>query len=219
MIALVSFKEQTIMTREEADNLKVQYEECERVGLNGDRLVKLNSWDYYRDELTKDEDGKYFKDDKKIDHYNIKDRPKNYLDWVVAKQDNNLVDLEWFALNCKYPFYIEKCIKSESPTVQNIQSLLNRIEEKTSQIDKTIDIMKSQTFNQKVNVHVGGGLIVTYNDLCLKEDCCTDILQAELNDGWRIIAVCVQPDQRRPDYILGRYNPELDVYKKDRAKR
>lgn len=103
--------------------------------------------------------------------------------------------------------------------MQNIQLLLNRIEEKTKQIDKTIDIMKSHAFNQKVSVHVGGGLMVTYNDLCLKEDCCTDALQSELNNGWRIIAVCVQPDQRRPDYILGRYNPELDVYEKDSAKR
>lgn len=38
------------------------------------------------------------------------------------------------------------------------------------QIDKTIDIMKQQTFNQRVNVHVGGGLITTYNDLHLKMD-------------------------------------------------
>ena len=41
--------------------------------------------------------------------------------------------------------------------------------------------MKSHAFNQKVSVHVGGGLMVIY--------------------------------------ILGRYNPELDVYEKDSAKR
>ena len=50
--------------------------------------------------------------------------------------------------------------------------------------------MKQSTLNQKCDVHVGGGLIATYNDLMLKEDSCTDELQTELNNGWRIIAVC-----------------------------
>ena len=50
---------------------------------------------------------------------------------MKVKKENNLVDLEWFALNCKYTYYIEECIKSKEPTIQNIQSLLNgEIEEK-----------------------------------------------------------------------------------------
>ncbi len=218
MIALISFKDELVITREEATELKLQYQECERVGLKNNKLENMNSSIYYRDELI-EKDGKYYKDDKDVNDWYIRERPQNYLDWVLIKQHNHLVDLEWFALNCNYPFYIEKSIKSQEPTIQNIQSILNKIEEKIQKIDKTIDIMTQQTFNQKVNVHVGGGLIVTYNDLCLKEDCCTDALQAELNNGWRIIAVCVQPDQRRPDYVLGRYNPELDVYDKQNAKR
>ena len=82
-----------------------------------------------------------------------------------------------------------------------------------------VDKMKENTFNSKTNVHVGGGLITTYNDLLLKEDICTDALQSDLNNGWRIIAVCNQPDQRRPDYILGRYNPQLEVAEKPDAGR
>jgi len=220
MIALISFKEEMIITREEAEKLKLKYEECKRVGIDGNKLINISSSYYhYKDELIKKEDGKYYKDDKEIEHYYIKDRPKNYLDWVLIKQNNHLVDLNWFALNCKYTFYIEKAIKSEEPTVQNIQLILDKVEEKTKQIDRMIDTIKQQTLNQKVNVHVGGGLITTYNDLCLKEDSCTDVLQTELNNGWRIIAVCIQPDQRRPDYILGRYNPELDVSNNRNAKR
>ena len=42
--------------------------------------------------------------------------------------------------------------------------------------------------------------------LLLLSDACTDELQGALRDGWRIIAVCPQPSQRRPDYVLGRYN-------------
>jgi hypothetical protein len=218
MIALISFKEDLILTREEADKLKLQYIECKKIGLKETKLENMDSYYWYRDELI-EKDGKYFKGEKAIESYYIRERPNPYLDWVSIKTNNQIVDLEWFALNCRYPFYIEKCIKTEEPTVQNIQSLLNKIEEKTMQIDKTIDIMRQQTFNQKVNVHVGGGLIATYNDLCLKEDSCTDVLQSELNNGWRIIAVCVQPNQRRPDYILGRYNSELDVNDNPNAKR
>jgi hypothetical protein len=37
-----------------------------------------------------------------------------------------------------------------------------------------------------------------------EEDCCTDLLQDRLNEGWRILCVCPPKDSRRPTYILGR---------------
>ena len=218
MIALISFKEDLVITRKEAEKLKLQFTEHRRYGYRNNRLEKMSESCYYKDEVT-EKDNEYFKDDKKIPSYYVYDRPINYLDWVSIKQNNQLVDLNWFALNCNYPFYVEKCIKSEEASVENIQTILYELEQKTKKIDNTIDKMTQQTFNQKLNVHVGGGLIVTYNDICLKEDCCTDGLQEELNNGWRIIACCIQPDQRRPDYILGRYNPSLDVCDASEAKR
>lgn len=66
-------------------------------------------------------------------------------------------------------------------------------------------------FNQRVEVHTPGNALALFNDIMLAEDCCTDALQNSLNEGWRIIAVCPQPDQRRPDYILGRFNPDRDA--------
>ena len=36
-------------------------------------------------------------------------------------------------------------------------------------------------------------------------DMCTDMLQAEIDSGWVILAICPQPGQRRPDYIVGRF--------------
>lgn len=51
----------------------------------------------------------------------------------------------------------------------------------------------------------GAGLFAVTETL-LMENACTDALQSRLSDGWRIIAVQPQPDQRRPDYILGRAN-------------
>lgn len=68
-----------------------------------------------------------------------------------------------------------------------------------------------RNFNQRVEVHMPGHALSTYNETMLLEDSCTDALQTALNKGWRIIACCPQPDSRRPDYILGRYNPEQDA--------
>lgn len=62
--------------------------------------------------------------------------------------------------------------------------------------------------NTKVEVHASNSALMVYNETLLIEDSCTDRLQEHLDMGWRIIACCVQPDQRRPDYILGRYNPK-----------
>ena len=61
------------------------------------------------------------------------------------------------------------------------------------------------TYNQLVNVAVGGSTL-HIDAVKVVEDYCTDQLQKELDSGWRIVAVCVQPNQRRPDYILGKTN-------------
>lgn len=60
--------------------------------------------------------------------------------------------------------------------------------------------------NEKVHVHMPGQALSVYNEVQLLENSCTDELQRSLDDGWRIIAACPQPDARRPDYILGRFN-------------
>ncbi len=64
-----------------------------------------------------------------------------------------------------------------------------------------------RTYNGRVEVHMPGQALSLYNDTLLLENSCSDDLQKALEDGWRMIAACPQPDQRRPDYILGRYNP------------
>lgn len=67
-----------------------------------------------------------------------------------------------------------------------------------------------RVFNEKVEVHIPGQALATYNETLLLEDSCTDVLQSNLDSGWRIIAVCPQA-QRRPDYILGRFNPSRKI--------
>lgn len=56
----------------------------------------------------------------------------------------------------------------------------------------------------ELHIHVPNIGLLAMDEVRLLDDACTDSLQSELNDGWRIIAVCPPNSQRRPDYILGR---------------
>lgn len=63
----------------------------------------------------------------------------------------------------------------------------------------------AQDFNSRCQVVVPSMGLLQINEIKLEEDCCTDHLRDLIeDDGWRILAICPQPDQRRPDYVLGR---------------
>lgn len=66
----------------------------------------------------------------------------------------------------------------------------------------------NNNFNERVEVYTPGAGLMLFNRVMLLQDACSDALQSEMDNGWRIIAACPQPDQRRPDYILGRYDPK-----------
>ncbi len=55
-------------------------------------------------------------------------------------------------------------------------------------------------------VHLPGNELLRIHSVRVVEDYCTDQLQCELDDGWKIVAVCVRTSQRIPDYVLGRFN-------------
>lgn len=63
---------------------------------------------------------------------------------------------------------------------------------------------RSETIiNQKVNVAVPGLGLLAIRRVKIAENYGTQDLQQELDEGWQIMAICPQPDQRRPDYVLG----------------
>jgi hypothetical protein len=55
-------------------------------------------------------------------------------------------------------------------------------------------------------VHLPGNELLEIDEVQIVENACTENLQGELDQGWRIIAVCPLAGQRRPDYVLGRYS-------------
>jgi hypothetical protein len=227
MISLISFDDSHILERSKANELGLHYEEVtdKRLGIcNG--KIKIMSYDSYkyRDELHQLPDSLAYYSDKEVEvpSYNIYERlgqKDSAKDLVFVAKDNHMVDLLTFAPKCPYPFTINKSVLSVDTPVSNLNSILYTIEDKVNNLVKALADVEGRSFNSKCNVHVGGGLLVTFNELKLSEDTCTDALQIELNDGWRIVAVCVQPDQRRPDYILGRYNPSIDTTSETSAKR
>ncbi len=57
---------------------------------------------------------------------------------------------------------------------------------------------------QMNQVHLPGNELLCIDEVKVEEDYCTDLLQEELEKGWRIIACLPSAGKRRPDYILGR---------------
>lgn len=86
-----------------------------------------------------------------------------------------------------------------------MQDLAQKIIDKLTVLDAGIPAMD---WNHKCDIHMPGLGLMTINQTMLLEDSCTDVLQDAIDQGWRIIAACPQPDKRRPDYILGRSDPE-----------
>jgi len=227
MISLIDFKDDLIIPKEEAIDLGIKYKTDQRIGFQDDKLQKLNgSYDYYKEDCFLSDDGKYYKDKEhsladegEISAYYLYLKYTGDTDYVYVNKENHLVSLIEFAPKCKHAFFVRESVVSMDTSINNIEMIFHRLEEKASQLEQVVDKIRTNTFNKRTDVHVGGGIVTSYNDLLLKEDVCTDVLQQELNNGWRIIAICVQPDQRRPDYILGRYNPQLEVAEKESAGR
>lgn len=90
---------------------------------------------------------------------------------------------------------------------QPVADVFGLIEAHVALMDKTFKQLSeysTQMFNEKVGVPNYDSALLKVNQLMLLENCCTDYLQEALTSGWRIISVSPQPDQRRPDYVLGK---------------
>lgn len=113
-------------------------------------------------------------------------------DFVEKSFSSRSVDLSLIAAIPDFPeFKVEELKEGSSALI----ALLNRLEQKLD---------GSALLNQRCNVHIGGNPLFLVDEVIFETDLCTQELQKILEEGWRILAICVQPDQRRPDYILGR---------------
>ena len=94
-------------------------------------------------------------------------------------------------------------VKVSSTATNNFELIETHIALMNKQFEQ-LSKYSTQMFNEKVGVPNYDSTMLQINQLMLLEDCCTDYLQEALSLGWRIISVSPQPDQRRPDYVLGK---------------
>lgn len=85
---------------------------------------------------------------------------------------------------------------SGNPQAEALSALVERLVDKLASAPGRM--------NERVQAEQPSNALMEVTETMLLEDCCTDNLQSYLSDGWRILAIQPQPDQRRPDYIMGR---------------
>lgn len=94
-------------------------------------------------------------------------------------------------------------VLKDAPSLNKNHEL--KILDKLMNLDEKLSLFnKTQQFNTKVGVHISDLGLMNIKEVDVLYDACTDELQRWLDDGWRILAICPQPDSRRPDYVLGK---------------
>lgn len=200
MIARITFSEGNYITKgqlsllndylgEDVEHDKLKVSEDDAGGYS------TLSW---RDTFDKD------KAERETDYHLV--RESSYI--LLKKNKDYLVDLEKFMY--EFPnitINIKGVPKSLSASglgmIDELQKIVSKIEHTVEEFDKSVQ------FNQECNVHVPNLGLLAINQLAYATDYCTEELQELLDRGYRIIAVCPQPNQRRPDYILGMYVASL----------
>ncbi len=82
--------------------------------------------------------------------------------------------------------------------------------------DKIKDLERSQKLIREMivqdgvlaQIHIPNHSLYQVNEIEVTEDACTGAIQHMLDEGWHILCVCPPNSQRRPDYIMGRWNKE-----------
>lgn len=158
------------------------------------------SWDYGMKEHKTKEDWEAYRATKTFEE--LQEEYPKFKTLQLDLQDEEL--LEIVMNKVQFDLVSTKTLKVSFTPNEAMDALYQQTTAMAERFSEQLTRMSANTFNQKCNVHSGSVSLQEYNQMLLLEDPCTDMVQRHLNDGWRIIAVCVQPDQRRPDYVLGK---------------
>lgn len=91
-------------------------------------------------------------------------------------------------------------------------AFIKDVDAKLQELTRKLKLVEIQLYSSGkiVQVHVPNLGLLAINEVQYMENACTEALQRELEAGWRILAVCPPLMERRPTYIIGRYNPSLE---------
>lgn len=139
------------------------------------------------------------------------------VEWDYAdkeQDDKNKESLKMF-LAGRFEFDVTELARFSFPfeVIGVSESGNNFIPQVSNQLSKILSMVEkrgmkvSETKVENMHIHLPEHTsYIGVDQVKVLEDCCTDSLQRRLEEGWRILAICPQPHQRRPDYILGMYN-------------
>lgn len=196
MIAAVRFE--SIMKKETFDKLKdtvgLKATE-ERVGIRYSKLMTMDTSYAFEDEVTSIEGtSKYnvIATDKVIESYYVCEHPTE--EYIAVDNDQEvIIDIDEVAkLDRTVKYSVENIISFNSVVADEIANKIN--------LRQNVE----QSFNAKCNVMVPGFELLSIKTVVVRENCCTEIINDMLANNWKIVAVCPQADQRRPDYVMGR---------------
>lgn len=105
---------------------------------------------------------------------------------------------------------IKRVVVVKKGNFEDVDLMVEKLTTKLYTLNSRLERYNKQLFNQKVNVHVPGNALLDINEVHYETDLCTDTVADHLSDGWKILAVCPQPDQRRPDYVFGKHDPDKE---------
>lgn len=166
------------------------------------KRAEYSDWDYgCSPELNKREDWLAYKETKTFEQ--LQEEFPKFESLQLDLQEGEFLDL--IVRGVPYTLVSHKTLKVSFNPTEIMDNLYQQTLKMSEKFAEQMVQMSSNTFNQRCNVHSGSVGLHELNQTLLLEDVCTDQLQRHLNDGWRILAVCVQPDQRRPDYVLGKH--------------
>ena len=97
------------------------------------------------------------------------------------------------------------------PTIKAFKNnLFVDVRQKIAHLETEQKLLRQQIAQDGLlmQIHIPNVGLYQVNEVEVLDDACTTNLQVMLNEGWHILCVCPPNGQRRPDYILGRYNKE-----------
>lgn len=181
---------------ERLENFLGEKVKTSQMKIDGGEISRV-SWKetFDKDKVEKDSDYKLVTP---TDMYLIDDSTTTYL-VSLEKFTNEFPNLE---------ISIRGVPKAISEDHNNLIEMMNKVADKIEDAKNRFD--KVVEYNQKCEVHVPGLGLLNINKVAYATDYCTEELQRLLHQGWRLLAICPQPDQRRPDYILGMNVSKID---------
>lgn len=98
--------------------------------------------------------------------------------------------------------FIDYALNSGKEWSSDVRVEMKLVKSLKAMITEGVDVKLTPA--ETTNIYLPSNELLSMNKTKLLEDACTNGLQDELEDGWRIIACIPRAGQRRPDYILGK---------------